>query len=168
MIGDVRLAEEAIGIAGDIFILDASVASPSHFAKFSPAIVKKFFIAVQEAYPVKVKEVHVINISPIVDTIMSFLKPFIKEKIRNRIKFHSDVESLYKSVPKDLLPDEYGGKAGKLADLNQQWKEKLAEYTPWFKQQESQKSNESLRPGAPKTSDELFGMDGTFRQLSID
>lgn len=168
MIGDVRLAEEAIGIAGDIFILDASVASPTHFAKFSPAVVKKFFIAVQEAYPVKVKEVHVINVSSIVDTIMNFVKPFIKEKIRNRITFHSDMESLYKCVPKDLLPNEYGGKAGKLSDLNQQWKEKLSEYTTWFKDQESKKSNESLRPGAPKTSDELFGMDGTFRQLSID
>lgn len=168
MIGDVRLAEESVGIAGDVFILDAAVASASHFAKFSPTVVKKFLIAVQEAYPVKVKEVHVINISPLVDTIFNFVKPFVKEKIRSRITFHNDVESLYKVVPRDLLPNEYGGKAGPIVDLNQWWKQKLADNTKWFKEQEDKKANESLRPGAPKTSDDLFGMEGTFRQLNID
>ncbi|KAH8310503.1 hypothetical protein KR044_001720 [Drosophila immigrans] len=168
MIGDVRLAEESVGIAGDVFILDAAVASASHFAKFSPTVVKKFLIAVQEAYPVKVKEVHVINISPLVDTIFNFVKPFVKEKIRSRITFHNDVDSLYKVVPRDLLPNEYGGKAGPIVELNQWWKQKLADNTKWFQEQEDKKANESLRPGAPKTSDDLFGMEGTFRQLNID
>lgn len=168
MIGDVRLLEESVGIAGDIFILDAAVATPAHLAKFSPSIVKKFLIAVQEAYPVKVKEVHVINVSPIVDTIMNFVKPFLSEKIRSRITFHSDMESLYKVVPKELLPNEYGGKVGSIVDLTQEWKKKLGEYTAWFKEQEDKKADESLRPGAPKTSDDLFGVEGTFRQLNID
>jgi hypothetical protein len=39
----------------------------------------------QEAYPVKLKEVHVVNVSPIVDTIVNFVKPFLKEKTRNRV-----------------------------------------------------------------------------------
>lgn len=168
MIGDVRLLEESVGIAGDIFILDAAVATPTNFAKFSPSVVKKFLIAVQEAYPVKVKEVHVINVSPVIDTIMNFVKPFVSEKIRNRITFHSNVESLYKVIPKELLPNEYGGSIGSITELNQQWKQKLAEYTPWFKEQENSKADESLRPGAPKTQDDLFGVEGTFRQLNID
>ncbi|CAD7092712.1 unnamed protein product [Hermetia illucens] len=168
MIGDVRLLEEQVGIAGDIYVLDAAVATAAHFAKFPPTTIKKFLIAVQEAYPVKVKEVHVINVNPVVDTIMNFVKPFVKEKIRSRIHFHSNVESLYKHVPKDMLPNEYGGKAGTLVELNEQWAEKLKEYTPWFKAQEESKANESLRPGSPKTADDLFGMEGTFRQLSID
>lgn len=168
MIGDIRLAEEKVGVGGDIFILDAAVATAAHFAKFSPTIVKKFLICVQEAYPVKVKEVHVINVSPLVDTIMNFVKPFVKEKIRNRIHFHNTMDSLYKFVPKQMLPNEYGGNAGSIIDLNEQWRQKMREYTPWFKEQENSKANEALRPGAPKTADDLFGMEGTFRQLSID
>jgi hypothetical protein len=39
----------------------------------------------QEAYPVKLKEVHVVNVSPIVDTIINFVKPFLKEKTRERV-----------------------------------------------------------------------------------
>lgn len=47
MIGDVRLSAEEVGVAGDVYILDASVATPSHFAKFTPSIVKKFLVCVQ-------------------------------------------------------------------------------------------------------------------------
>lgn len=118
MIGDIRLKEEQKGVAGDVYIFDASVATPTHFAKFTPTIVKKFLICVQEAYPVKLKEVHIINVSPLVDTIVNFARPFLKEKIRQRIHFHSNLESLYKFVPRAMLPEEYGGDAGPCADLN--------------------------------------------------
>lgn len=47
MLGDVRLAEEKEGVAGDVYILDASVATPTHFAKFTPTLVKKFLVCVQ-------------------------------------------------------------------------------------------------------------------------
>lgn len=168
MIGDVRLAEESTGVAGDVYILDATVATPNHFAKFTPTLVKKFLICVQEAYPVKLKEVHVVNISPLVDTIVNFVKPFIKEKIRERIFIHSDIEGLYKHVPKEMLPEEYGGNAGSIIDLNNAWKAKLESYRDWFNEQETVKADEARRPGKPKTHDDLFGVDGSFRKLVID
>lgn len=118
MIGDIRLKEELVGVAGDVYILDAAVATPAHFAKFTPALVKKLLTCVQEAYPVKLKEVHVVNVSPLVDTIINFVKPFLKEKIRNRIFMHSNLDTLYDHVPKDILPEEYGGKAGPIQKLH--------------------------------------------------
>ncbi|KAJ8961947.1 hypothetical protein NQ314_005866 [Rhamnusium bicolor] len=72
----------------------------------------------KEAYPVKLKEVHVVNVSPFVDTIINWVKPFLKEKIKNRIHVHSDFETLYKFVPQDVLPEEYGGTAGKIQDFS--------------------------------------------------
>lgn len=168
MIGDIRLKEELVGVAGDVYILDASVATPSHFAKFTPALVKKFLICVQEAYPVKLKEVHVVNVSPLVDTIVNFVKPFLKEKIRNRIFMHSDLKTLHEYVHREMLPAEYGGDAGPIQSIHECWIKKLEEYGPWFKEQESVKTNEALRPGKPKTQDDLFGLDGSFRQLEID
>jgi len=172
MIGDIRLREELTGVAGDVYIFDASIATPthfaSHFAKFTPTLIKKFLICVQEAYPVKLKEVHVINVSPLVDTIINFVKPFLKDKIRNRIHVHPDMDSLYKFVPQDILPAEYGGNAGPIGELNKQWLEKLISYRDWFLEQENVKADESKRPGKPKTHDDLFGMEGSFKQLSID
>lgn len=66
----------------------------------------------------KLKEVHVVNVSPLVDTIVQFVKPFIKEKIRNRIHLHSSFDSLHQMIPKDILPEEYGGTAGKLQEFH--------------------------------------------------
>ncbi|GBP00817.1 Alpha-tocopherol transfer protein-like [Eumeta japonica] len=165
MLGDLRLAEEKEGVGGDVYILDASVETPAHFAKFTPTLVKKFLVCVQEAYPVKLKEVHVINVSPLVDKIVQFVKPFLKEKIRDRIFLHSDINDLYNYVPKDLLPAEYGGNAGPIMDLHKAWVKKLEENKDWFAEQENIKANEALRPGKPTNFDELFGIDGSFRQL---
>ncbi|XP_048482244.1 alpha-tocopherol transfer protein [Plutella xylostella] len=168
MIGDVRLKEEVEGVGGDVYILDAGVVSASHLGTISPSAIKKFLICVQEAYPVKLKEVHVVNASPVVDAVVSFVKPFLKDKIRKRIFIHSDINTLYEHVPKDMLPVEYGGNAGSVDDLNEAWTKKLEEYKDWFKSEESVKANEALRPGRPTNYDELFGIEGSFRQLSID
>ncbi|XP_026333813.1 alpha-tocopherol transfer protein-like [Hyposmocoma kahamanoa] len=169
MYGDVRLMEESEGIGGDVFILDASVVSPSHLAKISISHVKKFFICVQEAYPVKLKEVHVVNVSPIIDAVITMVKPFLKDKIKKRIFVHSDLKTLYDYVPQKMLPEEYGGSSGlSLDEINNAWIEKLRSYKQWFKEQESMIANEALRPGKPTNYDELFGIDGSFRQLRID
>lgn len=47
MVGDIRLLEEKEGIAGDVYILDASVVAPAHLGKVSPSLIKKFLICVQ-------------------------------------------------------------------------------------------------------------------------
>lgn len=61
MIGDIRLKEEQIGVAGDVYILDASAATPQnfaqHFAKFTPSLLKKFFICVQVRKSILVSEI---------------------------------------------------------------------------------------------------------------
>lgn len=84
---------------------------------FEQHLIKQ--ISLQEAYPVKLKEVHIINVSPLIDTVINWVKPFLKEKIRNRIHVHPDgLESLYKFVPREILPAEYGGDAGTLQELH--------------------------------------------------
>lgn len=50
----------------------------------------------------------------------------------------------------------------------EKWIKILEDHTPWFKEQENIKADESKRPGKPTNYDDLFGVDGSFRQLSID
>lgn len=169
MVGDIRLSAEEIGVAGDVYILDAGVVTPTHFAKVTPALVKKFLVCVEDAYPVKLKEIHIVNAHPLVDTIYTWVKPLLKDKIKNRVHIHSDgLESLYKFVPQEMLPEEYGGSVGKIQDLHDQWLKRMEDYNEWFKEQESFKADESKRPGKPTNYDDLFGVDGSFKQLTID
>ena len=40
--------------------------------------------------------------------------------------FHTDgLESLYDHVPRDMLPSEYGGKAGSLSEIKIKWRNVL-------------------------------------------
>lgn len=81
---------------------------------------------------------------------------------------YANVEELCKDVPIEILPEEYGGKGGKLDDIAAYWKAKVESYKDWFAEEEKYRNDEKKRPGKPKTSEAIFGVEGSFRQLSID
>ncbi|CAG9559144.1 unnamed protein product [Danaus chrysippus] len=139
MSADLRLKEESEEVDGDVFILDAAVATVNHFARFTPMLIKKFLICVQA----------------------SVIK-------NNTIFVHADVNDLYKHVPQEIMPTDYGGKVGSMNDIHHAWIKKTEECKDWFLEQDKYKSDESRRPGKPKNHDELFGLAGSFRQLDID
>lgn len=47
MIGDIRLAAEETGVAGDVYVLDAGIITTSHVAKVTPTMIKQFLVCVQ-------------------------------------------------------------------------------------------------------------------------
>ena len=64
---------------------------------------------------------------------------------------------IFQEVGEEILPEEYGGTNGSISDLVQFWKEEVHNHTDFLHQQTLQKTDESLRPGRPKTSEELLG-----------
>jgi hypothetical protein len=48
------------------------------------------------------------------------------------------------------------------------WKEKLESYRPWFLEQDAMKADETKRPGKKIDTGEIFGFEGSFRQLQVD
>lgn len=48
------------------------------------------------------------------------------------------------------------------------WKKKCEDHREFLIAQSKMKTDESKRPGKPKTSDELFGIEGSFRKLNVD
>ncbi|RZC36657.1 CRAL TRIO domain containing protein, partial [Asbolus verrucosus] len=67
-----------------------------------------------------------------------------------------------------MLPAEYGGEGGKIDDIVAHWKAKVESYRDWFMEDAQYKTDEKKRPGKPKTTESVFGLDGSFRQLSVD
>jgi hypothetical protein len=82
---------------------------------------------------------------------------------------HSTTETLEKFVPLEVLPNEAGGQAGPIQELNNKEVKELEDHAAWFKEEEATKRvDESLRPGKAKTATDLFGVEGSFKKLEID
>ncbi|KAH8324969.1 hypothetical protein KR074_000565 [Drosophila pseudoananassae] len=105
---------------GDIQIVDIGGYTLRHLAYVSIFVLRIHMKFLQEAYPSRLKTMHVINCPTYLDRLISMMSPFIREEVRRLIKYHTEgLESLYKEVPRDMLPNEYGGKAGTIAELKE-------------------------------------------------
>ncbi|XP_068085424.1 alpha-tocopherol transfer protein-like [Anabrus simplex] len=51
-----------------------------HLSTITIPQAKKFLMIIQEAYPVRIKAIHIIYAPPFIDTILSLFKPFMKKK----------------------------------------------------------------------------------------
>lgn len=77
------------------------------------------------------------------------------------------MDSLYSAVPQELLPVEYGGKAGSFKAVSDEWEKKLLSYREYFLHNSSKYGvDEDKRIGASKNPS--LGMDGSFKKLQVD
>ena len=64
----------------------------------------------QEAFPARFKGVHLINQPWYISIVMGLIKPFMKQKLRDRIHLHgTDFQGLHEYTNPDSLPIEFGG-----------------------------------------------------------
>ncbi|XP_071561102.1 alpha-tocopherol transfer protein-like [Temnothorax nylanderi] len=154
---------------GLVVILDAAGLSFSHVAAMNLMGLKKVLFYIQEAAPVRLKALHVLNAMPIVDTFLNLLKPFIKKEMMNLLHFHSNMETVKKYLPIEALPNEYGGKAGPIEEIAAKHIQLLEEFRDYFQYDEANgRVNESLRVGKCESAENLFGVDGSFKKLELD
>ena len=52
--------------------------------------------------------------------------------------------------------------------ISEYWKKKVESRRDFLMGFEKVKADESNRPGRPKTTQELFGIEGSFRKLNVD
>jgi hypothetical protein len=72
----------------------------------------------QEGFPVRLKEIHLINVSPILSKLLTILRPFMKAQVRNMLNYHlPETETFFDHIDRDLMPLEYGGKAGSIEEI---------------------------------------------------
>ncbi|XP_047353529.1 uncharacterized protein LOC124950614 [Vespa velutina] len=168
MVIDLWLHEEGTS-KGHVILFDTKNVAFGHVGRLNPMGLKKFLYYLQEALPVRLKGFHFMNTSPVMDVILNMMKPFMKKELMDMFHMHSTMETLAKFIPLEILPNESGGQAGPLKDLNDAQVKKLDDNRAWFQEEERIcRVNESLRPGKGKTATDLFGVEGSFKKLEID
>ena len=64
----------------------------------------------QEAFPARIKGVHLINQPWYISIVLGVIKPFMKQKLRDRIHLHgTDYQSLHEHTSPSSLPPDFGG-----------------------------------------------------------
>ncbi|KAK3909362.1 Alpha-tocopherol transfer protein-like, partial [Frankliniella fusca] len=193
LVADVRLVSETNIPAGDVPVFDLKDVSLRHLARVVLPSLRKYMQYFQEAHPVKLKHIHIINMPPIMDKIMTLIKPLTRREVSSMIHYHPPGDPAFHDfVPKELMPKEYGGDQPSCAELKGQgttyrdersiefmsaqdtqryisvaevWRKKVAAHRDFFLDERMWKADESKRVGGPKSS---FGVEGSFRSLAID
>ncbi|KAJ4426604.1 hypothetical protein ANN_26402 [Periplaneta americana] len=167
MVGDVRFSEDCC--VADTYIVDMANFGLGHISKTTITAVKKLEVCAMKGYSARIRGIHYVNVPAYADVVINLTRSVMKPKIAARIHVHSrGLESLHEKVSKKVLPKEYGGDAGTITELWDAWKKKLISYRGWFVDQDKMKADESKRPGKKIESGDIFGFEGSFRQLSVD
>jgi hypothetical protein len=154
--------------SGHVIIFDMAGAVLGHMARLGPLTIKKFLYYLQEAMPVRLKGLHFFNIVPFMDKIFALMRPFMKKELMSKFYMHNSVNDLVNFIPRDCLPSDYRGTSDSASVLQEQMKIKMRHNIPFFAWEEKQTVDETVRPGKPKSVNEIFGVEGTFKKLELD
>lgn len=80
------IRDPEVQIGGLVVLLDMAGLGFSHARYLSPHLAKRTVEVVQEGFPMRFKAFHVLHEPFYMDAILSVLKPFLKDKIRRRVK----------------------------------------------------------------------------------
>lgn len=65
------------------------------------------------------------------------------------------------------MPTEYGGEAGGLESIIDNWEKRIVSYRDYYKEEEKYGVDEKKRPSASAANND-YGTTGSFRQLDFD
>ncbi|XP_072395563.1 alpha-tocopherol transfer protein-like [Diabrotica undecimpunctata] len=152
---------------GEIFVIDFKYFKFGHVIKISPLFAKNCAFILEKVWSNRLRELHFINAPVYIDRIMALVKAFFSKKLQERVYIHSDMEELFKMVPRELLPSDYGGQEPSLDEFQRVWSQKFEENKERFNTLDTLKVNESLRPEKLENS-EILGYHGNFKKIEVD
>lgn len=122
--------EQSTQINGVVIIMDFDGLSLKQVKALSPSFSKLLLTFIQEAVPLRMKEVHIIKQPFIFNMVWTLFKPFIGEKLRTRLEFHGqDMKKLHKYIDPDYLPKNFGGNLPMLNYGSRDWYPCIEKYT---------------------------------------
>ncbi|KAL1459842.1 hypothetical protein WDU94_011795 [Cyamophila willieti] len=101
--------KEGVDWCSLIILCDLSKTKLGHLTKYPIFLMKKFFDYAWKAYPERIAQIHIIHPPVYLEYVLALFRPFLREKIKNRIIVHSKIETLYDHIDRSLLPTDYGG-----------------------------------------------------------
>merc|ERR1712107_601763 len=163
-------------VQGIVVIYDIGGVTTSHTLMMTPAIMKKHVVVFQDAYPmdnmalIEMSSMHYINMPKIVQSLFNMFLSQTKEMFKKMNHVHpiGKNQGLVEDLGAEVLPVEYGGTGGSLAEITEFWVTEAVKQKNWFARAENDESEEEERAGGMVAVLVVFGIEGSFRKLDID
>ncbi|XP_013111948.1 clavesin-1 [Stomoxys calcitrans] len=122
-------------VRGVVCIMDFEGLSMKQIKALSPTFSKRLLTFIQDAMPLRTKEVHFVKQPFIFKMVWSLFKPFVREKLNKRMHFHgNDMKSLQKFLSPDILPENYKGKLPKIDYNGKDWIDAVESHSDYIKE----------------------------------
>ncbi|XP_062549658.1 clavesin-2-like [Armigeres subalbatus] len=164
--------EEKMQVAGCVFVFEDTGLTMSHVAQWPLTDMKKFIDAVNHIIPLRIKEVHAVNLPRYAVTVAEICLSFTSEKLKARVHCHRSVDSLTKMVSQSLLPKEYGGVVP-IDEFKKSLQKTLVKNRKLILELDQMdvdlaKLTSSWNDFSDSAAEETFGVAGSFRKLNVD
>uniref|UniRef100_V5HKT9 Putative tocopherol alpha transfer protein n=1 Tax=Ixodes ricinus TaxID=34613 RepID=V5HKT9_IXORI len=104
------LLDQRFQIAGVVAVVDLEGLNFSHLLHYTPKELRKTIKLGQECYPLRIKGIYFVNNPQVFQLMYAVVKLFLNAKLIKRVHFIGhDYDQLHELVPRELLPEEYGG-----------------------------------------------------------
>ncbi|KAJ2937962.1 hypothetical protein O0L34_g14245 [Tuta absoluta] len=154
--------------AGIEFIMDNRNMSLGLLAKMSPIVMRKFY-AFAEAYGFRMKALHIISNSWMLEKAATIMTKGLSEKLSKRIQIHSSVETLQQFISREILPKDYGGEEKSIQELSANFVKEIGSQQHIARMEfiSGAKTDESKRLTCT-FNEEYLGIPGSFKTLCVD
>lgn len=113
-------------VNGIQFLADYGGAKMSHLSWIGFDNMKKLAEFTNKAFPARIGSINYYNTGPVFEAAMEAFRPFLSKKLKERVKVHHTMVSVYDMIekchlPTEYLPDDYTGpSAGSIPDIMEQ------------------------------------------------
>ncbi|XP_017771231.1 PREDICTED: alpha-tocopherol transfer protein-like isoform X1 [Nicrophorus vespilloides] len=151
----------------DEYIFDFSYFPMKMVTKFNPMDFKRVLTLVEKVYSNRIAGLHYVNIPSYAEAMINLIISFLKPKIRERVRIHKSLETLGEFFEKDQIPKEFGGTGISLSEICDNMNVLSKEYDEYIKESNNARVDESLRP-TKLINDDFLGYHGNFKKLQVD
>ncbi|XP_037942887.1 alpha-tocopherol transfer protein-like [Teleopsis dalmanni] len=157
-------------VAGIVFIFDIRDITMEQMRKCDRALLKKNWLFGERCMPLKLIEIHLIHMRRDTFTIYNIMSNFLSCKKHFKVFMHKKAEDIFRYLPREALPIEYGGQNGYQAEALEYWRHKLLQYTDYFANDDNFGTIEKNRICLTKRFEhrDFCGLNGSYRKLQVD